>query len=189
MPEVSGTVKTISPSGKGILLKEYETDAEGQDQWFNRGKGFKGAWPAKRDEAVTLTYEQTFDADGKAKFWVLEAWPTSQGRRTPPTGEQPRTGPVPTGTPAEKPDSYEGYQAAASGPVPTPPSRENAILFQVCLKAAQEWVLARYSEGDVNRTEGQVLFVADLYYREGLAMISGEYREPQDGDPGPGEPA
>lgn len=181
MPEVSGTVKAISKSGKGIILAEYD------DQWFNQGKGFEGTWPRNKDEKVTLTFESSV-SDGVEKFWVLEAWPTSQGRRTPPTGETPRPGPVPT--PPAKPDSYDGYQAAATGPVPTPPTRDQSILFQVCLKAAQDFVL---NSAAMAKTPGDVLSVADLYYAEGLRLIAGEGLSPEvqeiDGDPGPEEPA
>lgn len=58
--------------------------------------------------------------------------------------------------------------------LPEPLNREKAILFQVCLKAAVDWVLARYPEGDPNRTEGQVLFATDLYYKGGLELINAE---------------
>jgi hypothetical protein len=195
MPELEGTVKSLSRTGKGFILEEYESDNSGKDQWFNRGKDFEGAWPANKGDKVTVTYEQTFDADGSAKFWVREVWPTSQGRRTPPTGEQPKTGPVPTTTagptPTDtngpKPASYDEYRAA--GPVPPPPNRENTILFQTCLARAQEWVLATTAEGSPQRVSGEVLSVADTYYHEGLKQIAGEGEEPQDGDPGPGEPA
>lgn len=180
MPEVQGTVKVFSKSKKGFILKEYD------DQWFNRGKDFEGAWPALVNQAITVTYEQTQGDDGTAKFWVLEAWPTSTGKPTAqpaaPSGPVPTNGPKPA-----QPDSYDGYRA--TGPVPTPPSRENAILFQVCLKAAQEWVLATTAEGSPQRVSGEVLAVADTYYHEGLRLISGEPEEPQDGDPGPEPPA
>lgn len=187
--ELKGTVKKMSPSGKGFLLNEY-------DSWFNFGSRYEGPRPFAPGAAITITYEESVKADGTSSFFVLTAWPTTgqAGPHPPqvtPAGPKPTAGPQPTA----KPDSYEGYQAAPSGPTPTPPSRENAILFQVCLKVATEWVLARYPDNDVNRTEGQVLYVADLFYKDGLKLILGEAapawvpEQPQDGDPGPGEPA
>jgi hypothetical protein len=186
--ELSGTVKKMSPSGKGFLLNEYEN-------WWNFGKGYDGPRPFAPNAAITVTYEESVRPDGTSSFFVLSAWPTT-GQAGPvppqvtPAGPKPTAGPTPTNGPVPaKPASYEGYQAAATGPVPTPPNRENAILFQVCLKAAVEWVLRRHRHGDPNRTEGQVLFVADVFYRDALKVLSDEPEESQDGDPGPGEPA
>jgi hypothetical protein len=173
----------MNKKGTGFLLDQFQN-------WWNFGRDYSNecSRTLTLGEEVTVTYEEVPRADGPSSFFVTEVWPTSGQRERPkPSIPQP-TGPTPTNGPV-KPDSYEGYQAAATGPVPTPPNRENAILFQVCLKAAAEWVPRRYRHGDPNRTEGQVLFVADLFYHDALKVISGELQEPQDGDPGPEEPA
>lgn len=163
MPELTGTVKKMSPSGKGFLLNEYEN-------WFNFGREYAGPRPFAPGTPLTVTYEQTFKQDGTASFFVLGAAPPGQPAAPPaPTEASPELTPS-SPAPAEPP--------APVGPTPTPLSRENSILFQVCLKAAVEWVLARYPEGDPNRTEGQVLFATDLYYKGGLELINAEEEQP-----------
>lgn len=177
MPEVTGTVKKMSPSGKGFLLNEYEN-------WWNFGNGYDGPRPFVENAPITVTYEETTRKDGSSSFFVLSAWPTT-GQAGPvppqvtPAGPTPTPqGPTPTNGPTPaKPTSYGDYQAAATGPVPTPTplSRENSILFQVCLKAAQEWVLA--VEG-LPKVPEEVLNVTDVYYSLGLQLIKGQ-QEPE----------
>jgi hypothetical protein len=180
MPEVTGTVKKMSPSGKGFLLNEFEN-------WWNFGKGYDGPRPFAEGAAITVTYEESVRQDGTSSFFVLSAWPTT-GQAGPVPPPVTPAGPKPSGPqPTAQPASYDEYRAA--GPVPTPPSRENSILFQVCLKAAQEWVLATTAEGSPQRVSGEVLSVADTYYHEGLSLISGQPDKPADGDPGPTEEA
>lgn len=183
MPEERGTVKKMSPSGKGFLLNEFEN-------WWNFGKGYDGPRPFAEGAAITLTYEENVRADGTSSFFVLSAWPTT-GQAGPVPPQVTPAGPKPTGpTPTAQPTSYGDYQAAATGPTPTPPSRDNAILFQVCLKAAQEWVMGHET---LAKTPAEVLNVADLYYYEGLKVISNPEDGPamvqMDGDPGPEESA
>ncbi len=159
MPELTGTVKKMSPSGKGFQLNEYEN-------WFNKGRGYQGPWPFAPGTPLTVTYEQTFDADGTAKFWVLGAAPPGQPAAPPaPTEASPEL------TPTNGPTPVQEVAPPPVGPTPVPLSRENSILFQVCLKAAQEWVLAVEV---LANTPAEVLNVADIYYAVGLKLISGE---------------
>lgn len=166
IPEIKGTVKRMSPSGKGFMLNEYD------GTWFNFGKGYEGPKPFLENAAITLTYEEIFKAGGSSSFFVLSAWPTT-GQPGPvppqvtPPGPKPIAGPKPTNGPTPT----QPTTVAPTGPVPTPPNREQSILFQVCLKAAQEWVLA--VEG-LPKTPAEVLVVADLYYAQGLRLINGE---------------
>ncbi len=179
--EINGTVKAMNKKGTGFLLNEY-TD------WFNFGSRYEGPRPFLKDAAITLTYEESIRADGSSSFFVLSAWPTTgQAGPVPPQVTTPGPKPIANPqTPGYVETIIEGSRPAPTGPTPTPPNREQSILFQVCLKAAQEWVLAVDS---VANTPAEVLNVADLYYVQGSRLINGESLNMGDGDPGPEEPA
>jgi hypothetical protein len=90
---------------------------------------------------------------------------------------------------------------APSGSTPTPPNRENYILYEVAMKEAREFINQMEPENSPQRTLGHWLFLADTMYLNALQVIGGDSRsllpwaksfialEEGDGDPGPEEPA
>lgn len=174
MPEESGTVKQMNRSGKSWVLEEFDC------VWNKGGKDYDGPALFSPGEKITMVYDEVPQAGGKSSFFVSSAWPTTGRAREEPS--------APSGPPAAKSATPETNGPTLAGPPPAAPNRENSILFQVCLKAAQEWVLAVDS---LAKTPAEVLHVADVYYGQGTRLINGESLEWSriDGDPGPQEPA
>jgi len=167
MPEVQGTIKHMSKTGKGFQLDQYEN-------WFNFGYDYEGPRPFARGAAITVTYDQKTDAEtGEDKFWVMQAWPTTGQRPQPEQSPKPAPGPTPVAAPKVS-SGPTPAQPAPVGPTPVPANRDNFILFETCLARAQDWVLATEPEGSAQRCPAHVLFVADLYYLDGLKVINGK---------------
>lgn len=187
MPEAKGTVKQMNPSGKSWLMDEFDC------VWSKGGKNYDGPAIFAPGEKVTMVYDEVIKADGTSSFFVTSAWPTTgQARTEPATGGPPAAKTAVT----EPTQDLPPLRDPLAGPVPTPPSREVSIEFQVCLKAAIQWVLERYPDGHPQRCEGQVLFATDLFFRQAGHLVYGAPKpevdsdgaaRPTSGDPGPTE--
>ncbi len=166
--ELNGTVKKMSPSGKGFLLNEYEN-------WFNFGSKYDGPRPFAPNAVITITYEEKVKADGTSSFFVLSAWPTTgqagpHPQQVTPPGPKPTAGPPPMPTPTNGP----APTPAPSGPTPTPPDKDKYIMYEVALKEAREWVLGSEPDNSPQRTLGHLMFVADTLYLNATKVIEGD---------------